>query len=207
MRPAVQCPQPVRSLKRSLESIDFAPDRPSASKHPRLAPLPFPSPAPLIDNHLSIHVQCLSKAPSQPTPKRKRALQDRDPACALSKKQRRLQSPRPVFTSSVRRWLSQVPRPETPSLGLLSTETSTPIVELIDRPSSASARIEMSQRNGQRSASAASTSNTRPSTSDPLYRSLIHRNNIILDPSGREIEKEIQELLDTYILKRRNSPP
>ena len=60
---------------------------------------------------------------------------------------------------------------------------------------------------GQRPLLACSTSNTRPSTSDPLYRSLIHRNNIILDPSGRQIEKEIQELLDTHILKRRNSPP
>lgn len=65
----------------------------------------------------------------------------------------------------------------------------------------------MSQPNRQRPASAASTANTRPSTSDPLYRSLIHRNNIILDPSGREIEEEIRELLDTHILKGRDSPP
>lgn len=49
MRPAVQCPQSVRPLKRSLENMDSAPGRPSASKHPRLAPLP--SPAPSVDNH------------------------------------------------------------------------------------------------------------------------------------------------------------
>lgn len=28
-----------------------------------------------------------------------------------------------------------------------------------------------------------------------------------MDPSGREIEQEIQELLDTHILKSRDSPP
>ena len=92
-------------------------------------------------------------------------------------------------------------------MGLLSTEIYTPIVDVIDRPSSAPAQLEMSQQNATRPASTASTSNTRPSTSDPLYRSLIHRNHITLDPSGRRISKEIQELLDTQILKGRGSPP
>ena len=205
----VQSPQPTRSLKRSLESIDT--NRPSVSKHPRLGPLPLPSPAPSVDSHLFPDAQrpsiCASSALSQPTPKRKRALEDSGSNCVSSKKHPRLHSPTPFFAPSVRQWLSQVPRPDTPPPGLLSTEISTPIVELVDRPSSAPARIEMSQQNGQRPPSAASTSNTRPSTSDSLYRSLIHRNNIILDPAGRRIEKEIQELLDIYILKGRDSPP
>ena len=204
MDSALLCPQPVGSLKRSLKSIDLAHDRPSTSKHPWLAS---------DDNHLSLslHLQHPghhpSRSPSQPTLKRKRTFEDPDPDRAPSKKQCRPQSPYSSSELSVRRWLSQVPRPETPPLGLVSTETSAPIAELIDRPCSAPARIEMSQPNGRWPASAASTSNTRPGTSDPLYRSLIYRNNIILDPSGREIEKEIQELLDTHIAKGRDSPP
>ena len=206
MYPAVKCPQPLRSFKRSLESID--PDRPPASKRRHLVPLPLPSPASSGDNHFSPHVQlpsnCTSRAALQPTPERKRALEDVDSACTPSKKHRRLQSPTPPFTSSVRCWLSQVPRPDTAPP---RTEISAPTVEPIDRPNSAPAQLEMSQPNGQRPASAASTSNTRPSTSDPLYRELIYRNNIDLDPSGKKIEEEIQKLLDTHILKGRDSPP
>ena len=203
----VQCPQPTKSLKRSLESID--PDRPSASKHPRLGPLP--SPAPSLDDHLYSHAQrhsiCQSSASSRPTSRRKRALEDSDPDCAPSKKHPRLHSPSPSSAGSVRHWLSQIPRSGTPPLGFLSTETYAPSVDVIHRPSSAPAQLEMSHQNATRPASTASTSNTRPSTSDPLYRSLIHRNNITLDPSGRRISKEIQELLDTRILRGRDSPP
>lgn len=57
--------------------------------------------------------------------------------------------------------------------------------------------------------SVASTANTRPSVSDALYRETIHRNQIILDPTGRSIsdDEDIQKLVATYILKRRGSPP
>ena len=77
----------------------------------------------------------------------------------------------------------------------------------IERPRSTPAQIGMLQTNRQRPASTASSQYTRPGTSDPQYRSLIHRNRIILDLSGREIEDDIQELLDVHILKGRASPP
>lgn len=38
-------------------------------------------------------------------------------------------------------------------------------------------------------------------------RSLIRRNNIILDPSGRKMPQEIRDLLNTHILKGRETPP
>ncbi|KAL7924079.1 hypothetical protein ACQKWADRAFT_19683 [Trichoderma austrokoningii] len=45
----------------------------------------------------------------------------------------------------------------------------------------------------------------QPSTSDVLYRELIFRNGVIFDPSGLEMEDEIQDLLKTSILKERDA--
>ncbi len=166
----LHCPQPVRSFKRSLQSIN--PDYLPVSKHPRLALLPsvgyYHSP------HV-LHSSSISRSKS--------------------------------FSSSVRQWLSQVPRTRTAPPRLVIIETSEPVVTSIVRCSSALGRIQMSQPNRQRPGSTTSTGNARPSTSDPMYRSLIYRNHIILDPSGKEIEEEIKELLDTQILKERDSPP
>lgn len=140
MRPTVHSPQPVRPLKRSLDSIDPASDRPSASKHPRLAslPLPLPSPDPSDEKNVSLHARgpsnCPSKAPSQPTHKRK--MPSKTLWAALRQRgsvycSRRLLPSRLQYTSGFRRSLAykaflqvfSAPRlmaPPSSSLGVLS---------------------------------------------------------------------------------------
>ena len=148
--------------------------------HSPLKPLPSPSTSP-------------SNAPLQPASKRKRALEDDDLDCTSSKKQLQLPSlTPPPLTLLVHQWLSQLPpirttRPTLQSIEIANVST----VEPLGPPKSVSV--------------ISSTKSLRPSTSDPLYRSLIHQNNVTLDPIGRAIEPEIRELLDTHILKKRDT--
>ena len=216
MHPTVHSPKPVRSLKRSLDRFDSVCDYPSKRKHRRLSSLPLPLPSPDPSENSSFHPSNhLSEAPSRPALKRKRVVDDPRLCDAPPKRQRLSQSPTSPLSSTVHQWLSQLPRPERAPLlrsesappRLLSTEIQHSFIEPRELTSATLARIGMSQANRQRPASAASSQHTRPGTSDPLYRSLIHRNNITLDLSGREIEDEIQELLDLHILKGRDSPP
>ncbi|KAL9040668.1 MAG: hypothetical protein Q9214_004393 [Letrouitia sp. 1 TL-2023] len=216
MHPTVHSPRPVRSLKRSLDHFDSACENPSKRKHRRLSSLPLPLPSPDPSDNASFHPSNHhSEAPSRPACKRKRVFEDPRPCDAPPKRQRLSQSPTSPLSSTVCQWLSQLPRPERAPLlrpesappRLLNTEAQNSFIEPSELTGATLARIGMSQANRQRPASTASSQYTRPGTSDPLYRSLIHRNNITLDLSGREIEDEIQELLDVHILKGRDSPP
>lgn len=209
MPPVIQYPEPGRFLKRTLENID--PDLPPASKRPHLALSP-PSSAP--DPFCYPGVQTSSNCPRrdtlQPTPKRKRALEDLEDVglyCELRKKHRQLRSPGPSPDSLVSRWLSQLPRQQSAPPTLLDTETFALPVKPIERPRSAPSRIDMSRPSAQRLVSVTSSASTQTSPSDPLYRETIYWNHIDLDLSGRGIGEEIRELLDTRILKGRDSPP
>ncbi|KAL8709386.1 MAG: hypothetical protein Q9220_005880 [cf. Caloplaca sp. 1 TL-2023] len=210
MYPTVHSPKPVRSLKRSLDRFDSACDK-SSKRKPR-PPLPSPD---LSDIHPPDPSSHHSKAPSRPACKRKRVPEDPRPCDARPRRQRLSQPTTSPLSSTVYQWLAQLPRPERAPLlrpesappCLLSTEAPNCFVESGELHNATLARVGMSQANRQRRPSTASSQYTRPGTSDPLHRSLIHRNNITLDLSGREIEDEIQELLDVHILKGRDSPP
>ncbi|MCJ1464048.1 hypothetical protein MMC07_002658 [Pseudocyphellaria aurata] len=217
MHSTVHSPKPVRSLKRSLNHIDSACNNPSKRKKlRRLSSLPLPLPSPDSSENAFFHPSNHhSEAPSRPACKRKRVFEDPRPCDAPPKKQRWSQPLPSPLSSTVYQWLSQLPRPERTPFPrpesapprLLSTETQNSFIEPRELTSATLARIGMLQANRQQPGSTASSQNTKPGTSDPLYRSLIYRNNITLDLSGREIEDEIQELLDVHILKGRDSPP
>ncbi|KAI0804209.1 hypothetical protein GGR55DRAFT_681807 [Xylaria sp. FL0064] len=191
----LQCPQLVRpSLKRSASLDGIDPEHPP-TKRRQLLPTPSVSPPGTL----------------------KRAFGS-DDSDLPSKKCCLVQSP--LLASSVRNWLSRVPSPDViarpntapPSL---STALPTPAFEApaFELPTFPLPTLEpeadMSQLGRTRPASVASTANTRPSTSDPLYREAIHWCGITLDPTGMAIaeEKETQTLLDKYILKERSGSP
>lgn len=122
----------------------------------------------------------------------------------------------PSLASSVRNWLSDVPCPDV----IPRPNTAPPQYRLkISAPAfelpafllpAFQSEVDMSQSGLTRLVSVGSTINTRPSTSDPLYRETIYWNNITLDPTGMAIaeEAEIQELLDNHIFQqRKGSPP
>lgn len=50
-------------------------------------------------------------------------------------------------------------------------------------------------------------SNTEIKLTSTRYRSVLEYNNVEIDPTGSKISKEVRSLLDTYILKKRTSPP
>ncbi|KAI9689146.1 MAG: hypothetical protein M1822_000884 [Bathelium mastoideum] len=212
MPQAVHRPQPRPSRKRSLKNIDS--ESPPTSKHPRLAP--FPSPAPPANP---------SNRPSRTSKQRKSndkpTSEDGDSDYTPSRR----------LAESVRQWLSDVPnyvviKKATPVAGPSNCLGSTPIkvekssprkveksppIKVEKSPpikveKSPQIKVEKSSQNVQAPPPIPSASKTRPNTSDPLYRSLIHRNNITLDPSGRDVDDDIRKLLDKHILKPGDSP-
>ena len=184
------------------------------TKEPWLSPLSLQSPTPSIGSQ-DPQIEpsnCLHQA-EQPKPlaSRKRVLEP-DPDIAPASKHPRLHP-----SSTVQSWISEVPRPKhsysSPDLRpssappIFSSREQIPSLDHDAQPASLAALAQMSQPDAQQPSSAGSTQSGRPSTSSPLYRSLIRRNKIILDPSGRKMPQEIKDLLDTHILKGRNSPP
>ena len=199
MHSHVQAPRPVRPLKHSLTDID--PDCSSPSdKRAQLFTPPILLPSP---------------ARSDVSPSRKRALEEFDSDSAPVKKYRRL-SPSPT---TIDNWVTEVsrsgdgpvppldPRPSSAPAEYSSLKQLAPVEDFKKYTISLAALNQMSLPDSHRPGSAASSQSGRPSTSSPLYRSLIRRNNIIFDPSGIRMSSEVQELLDTHILKRRDSPP
>lgn len=113
MHPTIYSPRPVRPLKRSLESADFAYDKISREKHRRLSssPLLLPSPDP-SEAPLSLPSNHHTKDLSPPAYKRKRLFEDSRSCDAPLKRQRILQ-PLPGSSPllSVHKWRSQILRP------------------------------------------------------------------------------------------------
>ncbi|EEH17196.1 hypothetical protein PABG_07283 [Paracoccidioides brasiliensis Pb03] len=122
-----------------------------------------------------------------------------------------------VQSSSVFRWMLNVPipeiilRPNTAPPFLSTEKLSAPVLDQFDfRLPSCELELDMSQQDLMKRDSVASSSHTKLSISDPLYRVAVHRNGITLDLTGRAIaeEPDIKELLNTYVLKpREGSPP
>ncbi|KAI9674972.1 MAG: hypothetical protein M1817_001378 [Caeruleum heppii] len=220
MLPEVYAPRPVRPPTPSLANID--PECPPASKRPRLSPLPLPSPAPSID-HYHFHLQRPSscpdgaESPTKPSASRKRGLEGFDHDCTPANKRRRL-SPASLSTT-VLEWVFQVSRysnystsfpqarPRSAPPDFSSRRQLRPLEHDALQPASLAGLNQMSRSDVLRLSSVASSQSGRRSTSSPLYRSLIRNNNVILDPSGRRMPREIKDLLDVHILKGRDSPP
>lgn len=234
MTTGLQCPRPARpSLKRilDLDCIDLP--YPSTTRPIKRCQL---EPTPPLTPSVSSSSKQRSPAVAQPALKRERA-NGAGPDCISSKRRCLEQSPTSL-TWSVHRWLSDVPslesscleiprpntappppitsvrrwRPEVPCSGIHRSESAPPPFRdgvNVSAPVFELPEVEMSQPHVPRLALIASTSNTRPSVSDPLYRETIHRNGIILDPTGMAIaeEEEIREMLETDIFKGRDSPP
>ncbi|KAL8846621.1 MAG: hypothetical protein Q9221_008301 [Calogaya cf. arnoldii] len=219
-------PQPVRpSLRRPLGLDSTDPKIYPSKRRYRANPKPTsrPLPTPSISNHDSSSQHSSQSAIRlQQPPALKRPLKDDSSDCGNSPdhfpSKRRCQEQSPSLTSTVSHWLSELtqstrpntappPPPSTtrlnirrpPSAPPLCANVPTPLFDFLDLPMSQSI---------PRPPSAASTSNTRPSTSDPSYRELIFRNGIILDPTGLQVDEneDIKKLLEEHILSRRGVP-
>ncbi|KAL8935409.1 MAG: hypothetical protein Q9216_005442 [Gyalolechia sp. 2 TL-2023] len=148
----------------------------------------------------------------------KRVLEDVDIDFTSLRKRHRLQSPNPLPTSSpVSDWLSTLPQVRNPSS---KRSTSAPAtfsgrssLTIIDEPSNkhttlaAIQRMSQSQGPNLKRGSNASSQNLRPSTSHPIYRSLLFNNGIRMDHTGRRIPRRVREVVDKEILRQRSSPP
>ncbi|KAL8652819.1 MAG: hypothetical protein Q9210_002456 [Variospora velana] len=220
-------PQPVRpSLKRplGLDSTDpgLPPSKRRRQAKPKLTSLRLPTPSVSDHDSPSQRPSQSAKQLQQP-PASKRSLEDHSSHCGNSPDQfpskRRCREQSPSLTSTVSRWLSELTQPARPSTAPPSPPSTTR--PNIRRPPSAPppcANVPTPPfdildllprlRSIPRSPSAASTSNTRPSTSEPSYRELIFRNGIIFDPTGLQVDEneDIKRLLEEHILSRRGVP-
>ncbi|KAL9130259.1 MAG: hypothetical protein Q9217_001509 [Psora testacea] len=140
----------------------------------------------------------------------KRALEDVDPGCAPANKRHRLLSPTP---SPIYDWLSKVPppssRPSSAPTQVSGHETLAAVEEPIYQPKSLATIQQISQSQGQslKRSSNGSSQSLRPGTSHPIYRSILLNNDIRMDLMGKRMPKEIRDMIDGQILKRRSSPP
>lgn len=213
----------TRLRKRSLEDGDSA-CKPATKRHHHLLQSLASSPTlSRIDNRLSEVLRpttCRSNA-STSTPSRaksvrplKRALQDSDINCTPTRKRPQLQSPI-LNTATVNEWLSTVPRTSRPTNSRPSSAppqfSGREALRTIDnyQPVSLATIQRMSQSQGQslKRGSNASSQNLRPSTSHPIYRSLLFNNGIRMDYTGRRMPTNVRDLMDKQILQRRSSPP
>ncbi|KAL8834366.1 MAG: hypothetical protein Q9170_003776 [Blastenia crenularia] len=218
-------PQPVRlSLKRPLGLDHLKLELPPLKRRPqpKLKPTSLLLPTPSITDHgfSSQHSSQSSQQLQQPFIL-KRPLEDDSSDCSNSPdhlpSKRRCQEQSPSLTSTVSHWLSGLPeltRPRTappPSPSPIRPNirrplSAAPLGDNIPTPAFSFLNFPMSQPI-PRPPTSVSTSNTRPSTSDPSYRELIFRNGIILDPTGLQVEEneDIKRLLEEHILTRRDS--
>lgn len=206
----IECPRPVRSLKRVLE--ETYPGGAFESKHPRVSSPPslprvhhqnsFPSSTPSCPKFAKPRIESFEDSHSIHAPTAKHCL------------------PLSSTSSRVNDWLSKVPYPG-----------SSPITRSISHPSSApphfsgleapeaidthtyqpklEANIQMSQlqRHSPGQGSVASVQSSRISTSRSFYRWVIFSNGIRMDRTGAKIPKELREFVNTKILSGRTSPP
>lgn len=149
----------------------------------------------------------------------KRAFEDTFSDCAPANKHCRLQSPTflPALTP-IYDWLADVPclssrrpsnRPSSAPSRLLSSQNLVAIDERSYPPTSLATIKQMSQSQqgkGLGPGSIRSAQSPRPSTSSPVYRSILVNNNIYMDHMGIKIPENVRTLVDTYILKERSSP-
>ena len=205
----VQSPRPVRPSKRALEDID--PDCvPARKRHRLLSPTSSPTPPSIHDWLLEIPPPSSSPSQLKSVKRLKRAVDDFDLDCAPASKLRR---PLLLTLSPVAHSLSGTPRPRScpPSAPacISSRGTLAIIGKSLYSPPSLETINQMSQQHGQslRPASSASSQNSRPSTSSPVYRSMIYNNGIIMDYRGKRIPQELRDVVSTRILKQRSSPP
>ncbi|EJD08158.1 uncharacterized protein FOMMEDRAFT_150852 [Fomitiporia mediterranea MF3/22] len=195
MRSGAESLKRTKPTKRPLQAID--PDPPPTSKHCRLKPPPTPSPT-----ALPTYIQPYKRRPSHKQPSKasrplKRVCEEPDSEPANKRK--------------VLNWLSTIESvtapPEVTSSKTFGTvgEPSSPhtsshtLQAVMDR---------ISQKEGQNSgaSSIGSSQSEIPSTSNPIFRSVLSRNHVTIDPSGREMSPEVRGLVETHILKRRLSP-
>ena len=145
----------------------------------------------------------------------KRALEDGDINCSPTRKRRRLQSPTYLPSPSpIDEWLSTVPRTSSPPSSrprsapaqFSGREALTTVGNY--QPVSLATIQRMSQAHGQslKRGSTASSQNLRPSTSHPIYRSLLFNNGILMDYTGRRMPTEVREVMDKQVLQGRSSP-
>ncbi|MCJ1259513.1 hypothetical protein MMC24_007351 [Lignoscripta atroalba] len=207
-------PKPVGPLKRPLEVCDS--DCASTSKGGQLrlqSPTSLPTPS-RGDNCLP-EVLRPSSAPPQPKSggPSKGALEDCDLGYAPASKRHRPLSPTPPtiydWLSNVRRTSSPPnSRPRSAPAQFSGRETLAAIDEPIYQPTSLATVGQMSQQPGQalRPDSITSGQSSRPSTSSPVYRSILANNYVIMDHTGTQIPEEVRAFIDTHILKGRSSP-
>lgn len=195
-------PGPKRPLERARELEDSDVERAPTSKCHRL---PNPSTS---DHRLDRTLASPSIAPTQPNSadSLKRFLEEIDPDCASASK-------RPIHN-----WLETVPaihrtksapaRP-TGQRALASADSDDSrhlFLEPFQRiPQSPSLDMPQSQGQSFGGTSVASGQSSRPNTSSSIYRSILQNNGVRIDHTGDEIPKELRELVDTEILKRRTS--
>lgn len=219
-------PKAVRSLKRALEDCDPGCE-PVSKRYRRHSSTSSQSPLPIDDGiskdlHLTSPPSNLpcdspSKSPKNPQTNRsssaasqpksvrplKRALEDCDPECEPATKRYQLPSPISVEPCSrIKDWLSKVSsRSSAPS----QPEPVEPLPQAFEDYGSID---QMSQSQGQslKRGSNASTQSPRANTSSPIYRSVLFNNNVRMDATGRDMPKEVREMMDTQVLKGRSSP-
>ena len=218
-------PKSIALLKRALEDGDSA-FEPARKRHHHLLQSLASSPTPSrADNGLSEVLRPNSRpsnastsAPSQPKSVRplKRALEDGDIDCTPTRKRHRLQSPTFLPSPSpIDEWLSTVLRtsspPTTRPRSAPAQFSGREALTTIDsyQPASLATIQRMSQPQGQslKRGSNASSQNLRPSTSHPIYRSLLFNNGIRMDHTGRRMPTKVREMMDKQILQGRSSPP
>ena len=227
-------PKSVRPLKRALEDCDSGCEPTSKRYRPHL-PTSSQSPLP-IDDGLSevLHPSSplsnlprdfpskppnnlLSKPPSNPQTNRpssaasqrksvrpfNRAFGDCDPDCEPAIKRYRPPSPISVKPCPlIEDWLSKVPCPNSAS------SQPEPVESLHQAFEDYGSIDQMSQSQSQslKRGSNASTQSPRTGTAHPIYRSVLFNNNVRMDPTGRDMPKEVREMMDTKVLKGRSSP-
>ena len=222
---AQQQSKPVGLLKRALEDSDSACE-PAKKRHHRLLQSLSSSSTPLrVDDGLS-EVLRPSSRPSnalisvlsqlKSVKPLKRALEDGDIDCTPTRKRHRLESPTSLPSpSSIGEWLSTIPRtsspPSTRPRSAPAQFSGREVLTTIGNSHPASLAIieQMSQSQGQslKRGSNASSQNLRPSTSHPIYRSLLFNNGIRMDHTGRRMPTKVREMMDKQILQGRSSPP
>lgn len=207
-------PQPVRpSLKRppSLSSTDLELPPTKRRRQPKPTSLPLPTPSASDHDYSSSQRPNQSAKQLQQPPTLKRPLEDDNSDCSNSPNRlpskRRCRERSPSLASTVSHWLSELLEPTRPNIASPPPPLTTPLGADIPARAFNFLDFPMSQPI-PRPPSAASTCNTRPSTSDPSYRELIFRNRIILDPTGLQVDENegIKRLLEKHILTRRHSP-
>ena len=192
-------PEPERPQKRARELVDSDVGRAPASKRHRL---PTPSPS---DHHLGKPLISPSLVPTQPQPASsvKHFWGENNSDCA------------PVSKRLIHNWLQTVPPYRTTSAPpqltgerALATVASDnyqyPLIEPFqDIPQSPPLDMPQSQGQSLAGTSVALTQSSRPTTSSAIYRSILRKNGVRIDHTGKMIPKELRKFIDTDILKER----